>query len=45
MSEQYIIRHAFAKNTDKVDFDYNCQIFQTFARTKIEKRKDYYAVV
>lgn len=45
MSEQYIIRHAFAKNTDKVDFDYNCQIFQTFARTRIEKRKDYYAVV
>ena len=41
----YVGQLIYAKNTDKVDFDYNCQIFQTFARTRIEKRKDYYAVV
>lgn len=40
-SEQFIVRNIFAKyleNEDySVDFDYECNIFQTFANTKIEK--------
>ena len=40
-SEQYIIRKVWAKySEDKdrvIDFDYNCNMFQTFGSTKLEK--------
>lgn len=49
-SEQYILRHIFAKysedvNQKYIDFDYDCNIFQSFAGTGIIKLdKDTYKV-
>jgi hypothetical protein len=36
-SEQLIIRHIFSKYTDTVKFDYECDLFQTFSQTNLEK--------
>lgn len=48
-SEQYIIRHGFAKysedlNNKFVDFDWECNIFQTFSQTKLVKKGNDYIV-
>ena len=48
-SEQYIIRHGFAKysedlNNKFVDFDWECNIFQTFSQTKLVKKDNDYIV-
>jgi hypothetical protein len=48
-SEQYIIRHGFAKYSEDVnqrfiDFDWECNIFQTFAQTRLLKEENNYIV-
>jgi len=48
-SEQYIIRHCYAKysediNNKFVDFDWECNIFQTFAQTRLLKEDNNYIV-
>jgi hypothetical protein len=35
-SEQLIIRHAFKNATDDVDFDWKCDVFQTFGSTNVK---------
>ena len=35
-SEQFIIRHSFANNKDKVFFDYKNEIFQTLGSSVIQ---------
>jgi hypothetical protein len=35
-SEQLVIRHAFKDMTDRVDFDWKCNIFQTFGNTEVK---------
>lgn len=34
-SEQYFVRKAFAKNMDKVWFDYDCKMFQIWHKTEV----------
>ena len=35
-SEQFFVRHVFKDRMDAVDFDYKCDIFQTFGKTEAE---------
>lgn len=48
-SEQFILRHVFAKylenNNETIGFDYDCNIFQTFANTQILVDGDKYRVL
>lgn len=39
-SEQFVIRHAFAEDTESVGFDWRCSIFQCFSNTFIEQQDD-----
>ena len=48
-SEQFILRNVFGNylenNNNTIGYDYKCNIFQTFANTKIEKDGDKYRVL
>lgn len=39
-SEQFVVRHAFAEDTENVGFDWRCSIFQCFSNTFIEQQDD-----
>jgi hypothetical protein len=46
-SEQLVVRHIFKDRTESVDFDYKCNIFQTFGRTELKflEGEERYAIV
>lgn len=39
-SEQFLVRHTFARHTDTVGFDWRCSIFQTFGRVDVFEDDD-----
>jgi hypothetical protein len=46
-SEQLIIRHIFKDRTEDIDFDWKCNIFQTFGQTELKflEGEERYAIV